>query len=745
MKKYISKIIWTKTDEAPMLSSHSLLPILQSFIKDAGIIFEIKDISLANRILAKFPEVLEEFQVVTDDLKSLSELTQSPQANIIKLPNISASVPQLKSAIAELQSQGFNIPDFIDDPKNKNEIDFKERYTKILGSAVNPVLREGNSDRRVATSVKNFIKKHPHSLGTWKGDSNSHVSSMKKSDFFSNEKSRTIVNSTKAKIEFISKKGKISSLKKDIYFETGEVVDATFLSKKALDDFIKEQIQDAKKKNVLFSLHLKATMMKISDPIIFGHFVRVFFEPVIQKHEEILSNMDINFDNGIGEFYEKLAKNKEITNEKKAEIESDLKLLYSQRPNLAMVDSELGITNLHFPNNIIIDASIPAAIKSSGKMYGKDGELHDTKFIIPDSSYSPLYTATIENCITHGTLDPTKIGTVQNIGLMAKKAEEYGSHSSTFIAEEDGKIRIIFENDQILHEHNVEKGDIWRMSTVKDSPIREWIKLAVKRSKITGWPAIFWLDKKRAHGRELIKKVNDYLKDEDTEGVQISILSVFEAAKLTIEKIRDGQNIISVTGNVLRDYITDLYPIIELGTSSKMLSIVSLIKGGGLFETGAGGSAPKHVQQFLKEGHLRWDSTGEFLALSESLNHLAEISKNSKATIFSKTLDQAIENFMQNNKSPSRIVYEIDNRGSHFYLAYYWAKALAEQREDREISRRFIEIAKTLNDKENQIINELNKAQGRSIELGGYFNPNAKKVSNVMRPSAVFNNLLSSL
>ncbi len=744
MNKKIDKIIWTKTDEAPMLASYSFLPILHSYTKGTDISFEIKDISLAKRILSSFPERLDEFKKVPNGLKELAELTQMPEANIIKLPNISASVPQLKEAISELKSQGFDLPDYKDDPQNDKEKNYKIRYSKILGSAVNPVLREGNSDRRVAETVKNYVKMHPHKMSEWKSDSKSHVSTMNKGDFFSNEKSTTIQNPTKAKIEFISNKDKIILLKENLHFEVGEVVDATFMSKKELDDFVVMQIHDAKKKGVLFSLHLKATMMKVSDPIIFGNFVRIFYDPVFKKYKDIIENLGINFNNGIGELYEKIKNDKEITPEIKSKIESDIEDLYDHRPELAMVDSYLGITNLHVPNNIIIDASLAAAIRASGKMYGKDGNLHDTKFIIPDSSYAPLYTATIENCIKNGALDPTTIGTVQNVGLMAKKAEEYGSHSTTFVAPGKGKICITDDHGQIIHEHNVDEGDIWRMSSVKDSPIKEWVKLALRRASITGWPAIFWLDDKRAHGRELIKKVKTFLKDEDTEGLEINILSIYEAAKLTIETIRNKKNIISVTGNVLRDYNTDLYPIIELGTSSKMLSIISLMNGGGLFETGAGGSAPKHVQQFLKEGHLRWDSLGEFLAIAESFNHLAKFADNYKAEVFSKTLNQAIEKFLNNNKSPSRKVNELDNRGSHFYLALYWAEALSHQKEDKELKNRFFELAKVLREKETEIINELNEAQGTSVDLGGYFNPDEKKVTENMRPSKTFNNLLSN-
>jgi len=741
--KTTKKIIWTKTDEAPMLASYSLLPIIQAYTKGTEISLEIRDISLAARILSRFADHLNESQIVTDELSILAELTKAPEANIIKLPNISASVPQLKAAIDELRSKGYNVPYYKEDPQCEIEIDIKNRYTKVLGSAVNPVLREGNSDRRVATAVKNYIKKFPHSLGEWESDSKSHISTMDSGDFFSNEKSTTIRNSKTVKIEFVSKEGKISLLKDNIDLEDGEVVDASFMSRKALRDFLINQIHDSKKQGVLFSIHLKATMMKISDPIIFGECVKVFYEPVIKKHEKTIKELEINFNNGIGELFEKMELNKKIPTEKKDEIKSDIRSLYEKRPNLAMVDSELGITNLHVPNGVIIDASIPAAIRQSGKMYGNDGNPHDTKFIIPDSSYASLYSATIENCKIYGRLDPTKMGTIQNVGLMAKKAEEYGSHSTTFEAPADGFIRIVEQNGEIIHEHEVSEGDIWRMSSVKDLPIKEWIKLALKRARITGWPTIFWLDEKREHGQEIIKKVKNYLKEEDTTGLDLSILSVYDAAKLTIERARVGKNMISVTGNVLRDYNTDLYPIIELGTSSKMLSIVQLIKGGGLFETGAGGSAPKHVQQFLKEGHLRWDSIGEFLALVESLNHFAKFTKNNKAEIFSKTLNLANEKFLNNNKSPSRKVYELDSRGSHFYLAMFWAESLAYQKEDKKLQNRFLGLTKELREKEEIILNELNSAQGNSIDLGGYYQPDEKKLSKAMRPSPTFNKTLA--
>ena len=617
------KIIWTKTDEAPMLASYSLLPIVQAFTQDTGISIESRDISLSGRILSSFPDKLTENQKVPDELKILGELTQDPEANIIKLPNISASIPQLKAAIAELQSHGFNIPDYPESPQNETETNIKNRYAKVLGSAVNPVLREGNSDRRAANAVKNYARRHPHSMGAWSADSKSHVATMNGGDFFANEKSTTIKESTSAKIEFVAADGNSTVLKDNLSLEAAEIVDATFMSNKALDTFLDQQIRDAKKQGVLFSLHLKATMMKVSDPVIFGHCVKVFYATVLEKHVETIADLGVNFNNGIGDLYSKMEEDKKISPDKKAEIKADIQALYAERPDLAMVDSDLGITNLNVPSDVIIDASIPAAIRTSGKMWGPDGELHDTKFIIPDSSYAPLYAATFENCIANGALDPATMGTVQNVGLMAKKAEEYGSHPTTFEAPGNGVIRIVDSEGETIHEHNVEQGDIWRMATVKDAPIRDWIKLAVTRAKITGWPAVFWLDEKRAHGREMIKKVKSYLKIHDTQNLELPIMSVYDAAKYSIERARSGKNTISVTGNVLRDFNTDLYPILELGTSAKMLSIVPLMKGGGLFETGAGGSAPKHVQQFVKESHLRWDSLGEFLAMAESLIHLA--------------------------------------------------------------------------------------------------------------------------
>ena len=743
MKTTTAKIIWTMTDEAPMLASYSLLPIIQAYTQGTGISVESRDISLAGRILSAFPEKLNEDQQVPDELSVLAELTQDPAANIIKLPNISASIPQLKAAIAELKSQGFDIPEYPESPQNETETEIKKRYAKVLGSAVNPVLRDGNSDRRAATAVKNYAKRHPHSMGAWSSDSKSHVATMSGGDFFANEKSTTLEHSTTAKIEFVAEDGKITVLKTNLPLEAEEIVDATFMSNKALDAFLVQQVKDAKKQGVLFSLHLKATMMKVSDPVIFGHCVKVFYAPVLEKYAETISNLGVNFNNGIGDLFEKLKLDKKISTDKKTEIKADIQALYKSRPDLAMVDSERGITNLNVPSDVIIDASIPAAIRTSGKMWGADGELHDTKFIIPDSSYAPLYAATFENCIAYGALDPATMGTVQNVGLMAKKAEEYGSHLTTFEAPENGLMRIVDTEGHTVHEHKVEEGDIWRMASVKDAPIRDWVKLAVTRAKITGWPAVFWLDEKRAHGRELIKKVKAYLKDHDTRGLELPIMSVYDAAKLSIERARAGENTISVTGNVLRDFNTDLYPIIELGTSAKMLSIVPLMKGGGLFETGAGGSAPKHVQQFVKEAHLRWDSLGEFLALAESFRHLARTSDNVKAAVLTKTLNKANEYFLTHNKSPSRVVHELDNRGSHFYLAMYWAQALAAQKEDTELQQRFSGLAKEMVENETRIVDELNAAQGKAVDLGGYFHPDEKKVAKAMRPSETLNAVLA--
>lgn len=736
------KIIWTEIDEAPALATYSLLPIVSKFAGAAGVTVEKRDISLSGRILANFPENLAAGQKIPDELSALGELAQKPEANIIKLPNISASIPQLKAAIKELQDKGYKVPDYPEDPKNDEEKKIKERYAKVLGSAVNPVLREGNSDRRAATSVKNYAKKFPHRMGEWKNDSKSHVATMSEGDFFHNEMAVTMDAAADVKIEFVDKSGNATVLKEKVHLDAGEVVDATFMSKKALVKFLEEQVEDAKKKGVLFSLHMKATMMKVSDPIIFGHCVKVFYKDVIEKHAATIKELGVNFNNGLGDLYNKIEK---LPADKKAEIEKDIQDLYKSRPPLAQVDSDKGITNLHVPSDVIIDASMPAAIRGGGRMWGPDGKEHDTKFVIPDSSYAPLYQATIENCIENGALDPTTMGTVPNVGLMAKKAEEYGSHNTTFEAPGDGVIRVVDTSGKTIHENQVEEGDIWRMVMVKDDAIRDWVKLAVVRAKATGWPAIFWLDEKRAHGREIIKKVNTYLKDHDTSGLDIRIMSVYDAAKLSVERMRAGENTISVTGNVLRDFNTDLYPILELGTSAKMLSIVPLMNGGGLFETGAGGSAPKHVQQLLKENYLRWDSLGEFLALVPSLEHLAKQANNGRAQLLADTLDEAVGKILDNNKSPARKVGQIDNRGSHFYLALYWAQALAAQDKDAELKSKFTEIAKKLEENEDKINEELLSVQGKPADLGGYYKVDIEKTSKVMRPSTTLNAIIDSI
>ena len=736
------KIMWTKTDEAPMLATYSFLPIVKTFTEGTGIDVEARDISLAGRIIANFPENLTKEQKIPDELTALGELAKKPDANIIKLPNISASIPQLKAAVAELQSQGYDLPDYPEAPKSDAEKENKARYAKILGSAVNPVLREGNSDRRAPVSVKNYAKKNPHSMNAWSKNSKSHVATMSSGDFCSNEKSTTMAAATAAKIEFVSQNGSVTVLKEKVPLEAGEVVDATFMSKKALVKFLEEQVASAKKQDVLFSLHMKATMMKISDPIIFGHCVKVFYKDVIEKHAEIIKELGVNFNNGLGDIFAKIEK---LPADKKAEIEADIQNQYKKRPAIAMVDSDKGITNLHVPSDIIIDASMPAAIRVAGQMWSPDGKLKDTKFVIPDHSYSLLYQATIDNCIENGALDPATMGTVPNVGLMAKKAEEYGSHPTTFEMPGNGTIRVVDTNGNTIHEHNVEEGDIWRMCMVKDLPIQDWVKLAVTRAKATGWPAIFWLDEHRAHHVEIKKKVEQYLQNHDTSGLDIRIMSVYDAAKLSVERMRAGENTISVTGNVLRDYNTDLYPILEVGTSAKMLSIVPLMNGGGLFETGAGGSAPKHIQQLLQENHLRWDSLGEFLALAASFEHLGNTFNNDKAKILSKTLDQATGKFLDENKSPSRKVNEQDNRGSHFYLAMYWAQALAAQTKDAELQARFAPLAQNLANNEAKINQELISAQGVAVDIGGYYHPDNDKTSVAMHPSATLNTALASL
>ncbi len=736
------KIIYTKTDEAPALATYSFLPIVQAFTKDYGIVVEPRDISLAGRILANFPENLTESQRIPDELAALGELAKTPEANIIKLPNISASLPQLKAAIKELKEKGYKVPDYPEAPKNDAEKDIKGRYAKVLGSAVNPVLREGNSDRRAAVPVKEYAKKNPHRMGEWSKDSKTHVITMASGDFMSNEKSITMTEATDARIEFVNEKGSTTILKDKLPLLAGEVLDGTFMSKKALTRFLGEQIEDAKKRGVLFSLHMKATMMKVSDPIIFGHCVKVFYKDVFEKHASVIADLGVNANNGLGDLYTKM---KSLPEAQQAEIEKDIQDCYKNRPEVAMVNSDKGITNLHVPSDVIIDASMPAMIRESGKMWGSDGNLHDAKAVIPDHSYASLYQEAIDNCIKHGAYNPATMGTVPNVGLMAQKAEEYGSHDKTFEAPGDGTIRIVDASGKVLMEHSVEEGDIWRACQVKDAPIQDWVKLAVKRARSTKVPTVFWLDKNRAHDAQLIDKVNRYLKDHDTNGLEITIMPTAKAARFSLQQMREGKDTISVTGNVLRDYNTDLFPILELGTSAKMLSIVPLMNGGGLFETGAGGSAPKHVQQFLEEGHLRWDSLGEFLALAESFEHLANTTNSEKARIFGDALSEANSTFLNSRKSPSRKVNELDNRGSHFYLTLYWAQALAGQTKDKDIQDRFSKLAKELGDHEAKIVEEFNAAQGKGVDIGGYYVPDLDKVSKAMRPSATFNAALEAL
>ena len=741
MTDQASKIIYTITDEAPALATCSFLPILQRFTRDTGITIEPRDISLAGRIIASFPERLTEEQRQPDDLAYLGALTQDPSANIIKLPNISASIPQLKAAIAELQDQGYDIPDYPEEPQNDAEREIKARYAKVLGSAVNPVLREGNSDRRAPPAVKNYARKHPHSMGEWRPDSKSHVAHMESGDFRSNEQSIILDQATQAQIEFVDGEGRVTVLKQRYPLQAGEVVDATYMDSQALRTFLAQQIEDARRQDVLFSLHLKATMMKVSDPIIFGHAVSVFCQDVFTKHQALFEQLGVNPDNGLGDLFAKI---RTLPESQRAGIEADIQACYEKRPALAMVNSDQGITNLHVPSDVIIDASMPAAIRSSGRMWGPDGKLHDTKFVIPDGCYAGVYQEVIDFCKQHGALDPATMGSVPNVGLMAQKAEEYGSHDKTFKAPADGTIRIVDDSGRTLLENQVHAGDIWRSCQVKDLPIRNWVQLAITRARATGAPAVFWLDRERAHDARLIEKVERYLQEQDTEGLDIRIMSPTEATRFSLERMKAGQDTISVTGNVLRDYNTDLFPILELGTSAKMLSIVPLMKGGGLFETGAGGSAPKHVQQFVEEGHLRWDSLGEFLALAASLEHLGTVSGNPRAAILARTLDQATSRFLEDNRSPSRVVNELDNRGSHFYLALYWAQALAAQEEDRELQTRFSRLARALADNEQKIIDELNAAQGRHVDLGGYYHPDPEKMTRAMRPSATFNELLEN-
>ena len=735
-------IIYTKTDEAPALATYSFLPIVESFTKPTGVEIETKDISLAHRILAVFPDYLTDAQKVSDDLGILGEMVKQPEANIIKLPNISASIPQLKDAIEELQAKGFKLPNYPDEPKNDSEKDIKSRYDKVKGSAVNPVLREGNSDRRAPKAVKNYAKKNPHSMGAWSKDSKTHVATMSKGDFAHNEKSVTLNEATTVSIQFKASNGETEILKNQLNLLKGEIIDATVLSKKALIEFLENQVKDAKDKGVLFSLHMKATMMKVSDPIIFGHAVKVFFKDLFAKHGETFKSLGVDVNNGFGNLVEKL---EELPANKREEIEQDIKTIYHNGPDLAMVNSNKGITNLHVPSDVIIDASMPAMIRTSGQMWNAEGNQQDTKAVIPDSSYAGIYTATIDFCKEHGAFDPTTMGSVPNVGLMAQKAEEYGSHDKTFEIKSAGTVSVIDASGNTLIEHDLEAGDIWRMCQTKDAPIQDWVKLAVTRARASQTPAVFWLDENRAHDAELIKKVNTYLNQLDTAGLDLRILSPIEATKFTLKRVKDGKDTISVSGNVLRDYLTDLFPILELGTSAKMLSIVPLMNGGGLFETGAGGSAPKHVQQLLEENHLRWDSLGEFLALAVSLEHLSEVTNNPKAQILAEALDLATEKLLDNKKGPSRKVGEIDNRGSHFYLAMYWAEALANQTKDPDLQRIFIPIAKQLKDNETLIMQELNEVQGQTTNLGGYYELDERKTKQVMRPSQTFNTILQSI
>jgi len=737
-----AKIIYTITDEAPALATRSFLPIVKSFTKSSGIELETKDISLAARILANFSDVLPEHQRTEDALTQLGELAKKPEANIIKLPNISASVPQLKAAIKELQLLGYKLPDYPESAKTTEEKVILARYNSVKGSAVNPVLREGNSDRRAPKAVKNFAKKNPHSMGAWNPDSKSHVATMTSGDFAHNEKSTTIDGATHVKIVHTDTNGQTSVLKDNISLEDTEIIDAAVMSKKALLAFLEEQVADAKANGTLFSLHMKATMMKVSDPIIFGHAVRVFFKDVFEKHGETLQSIGVDVNNGLGNLLSSL---NELPTYKKAEIEADIEKVIEKNPDLAMVDSDRGITNLHVPSDVIIDASMPAMIRTSGQMWNKDGQQQDTKAVIPDSSYSGIYQATIDFCKKHGAFDPTTMGTVPNVGLMAKKAEEYGSHDKTFEMYADGTVQVIDSKGTVLLEHNVEQGDIWRMCQVKDAPIQDWVKLAVNRAKATNTPAVFWLNEERAHDAELIKKVNKYLPNHDTTGLDIRILSPVDATLFSLERIKAGEDTISVTGNVLRDYLTDLFPILELGTSAKMLSIVPLMNGGGLFETGAGGSAPKHVQQFVKENHLRWDSLGEFLALAVSLEHYGDTNDNSNAKVLADTLNAATEKFLDNKKSPSRKAGELDNRGSHFYLSMYWAEALATQDDSAELKAQFASIAEQMTSNEATIVNELNSIQGVAVDLGGYYQPNDSLANKAMRASETLNDIINTI
>ena len=739
----IPTIIYTKTDEAPALATFSLLPIIQSFTKHAGISVETRDISLAGRIIANFPDYLSADQKIGDALAELGALTLRPDANIIKLPNISASVPQLKAAIAELQAKGYKLPDYPEAPKSDAEKEIKARYGKVMGSAVNPVLREGNSDRRAPKAVKDYARSHPHSMGKWSADSKTSVGTMGHDDFFSNERSVTVPEATNVRIEFVAKDGPTTILKDKLPLQSGEILDATFLSKKALVAFLEKEIAEAKASGVLFSVHLKATMMKVSDPLIFGHVVKVFFRDLITKHAGVIKELGVDFNNGFGDLTTKI---QALPAEARQEIESDIQAALTSGPALAMVNSDKGITNLHVPSDVIVDASMPAMIRTSGQMWNAAGKPQDTLAVIPDSCYAGVYQATINFCKQHGALDPKTMGSVPNVGLMAQAAEEYGSHNKTFEIPADGIVRVVdLSHEKTLLEHQVEQGDIWRACQTKDAPVQDWVKLAVKRAKASGTPAVFWLDKARAHDAQIIAKVEKYLKDHDTTGLDIRILPPAEACRFTLERIVKGEDTISVTGNVLRDYLTDLFPILEVGTSAKMLSIVPLMNGGGLFETGAGGSAPKHVQQFLAENYLRWDSLGEFFALTPSLEQIAETFQNPKAKILAQTLDAATGKFLENDRSPGRKLGTTDNRGSHFYLALYWAQALAAQNNDAELKAIFTPIAEQLSANESKIAEELLAVQGRPIEIGGYYQPDDSLAAAALRPSATFNGILAKL
>ncbi|MBB4127424.1 isocitrate dehydrogenase [Xanthomonas translucens] len=736
------KILYTLTDEAPYLATQSLLPIVAAFAGTAGIAVETRDISLAGRLISQFPEYLREDQRIADDLAELGQLATTPEANIIKLPNISASVPQLKAAIKELQQQGYALPDYLDEPQDDKQKEAKARYDRVKGSAVNPVLREGNSDRRAPLSVKNYARKHPHRMGAWSADSKSHVAHMDAGDFYGSERSALIAQAGSVKIELVGKDGTVTVLKEKTAVQAGEIIDAAVMSKRALAAFVQAQIADAKQQGVLFSLHLKATMMKVSDPIMFGVVVGAFYQDVLDKHAEALKQVGFDPNNGIGDLYARIGA---LPDAQRAQIEADLQAVYAQRPALAMVNSDKGITNLHVPSDVIVDASMPAMIRDSGKMWNAEGKLQDTKALIPDRCYAGVYQAVIEDCKRHGAFDPATMGSVPNVGLMAQKAEEYGSHDKTFQIAADGTVRVTDGGGSVLLEHAVEAGDIWRMCQTKDAPIQDWVKLAVGRARLSETPAVFWLDPQRAHDALMIQKVERYLQDHDTKGLDIRILPPVEATAFSLQRIRKGEDTISVTGNVLRDYLTDLFPIMELGTSAKMLSIVPLMAGGGLFETGAGGSAPKHVQQFVEENYLRWDSLGEFLALAASLEHLGQRHRNATIGVLAKTLDQANGQFLDNDKSPSRKVGELDNRGSHFYLALYWAQALAAQDEDAALKARFAPLAKQLAEHEAAIVAELNGAQGKPVDIQGYYRPNLERVSQAMRPSATFNAALATL